>query len=180
MRHLKKHITTTKGNTTFKTCKKYHKNFKDYFDDQVKAANAVILSHLDVASDEQIENAKEIVKELHDDVTILDKNVTDYSIDELMDLIVAGHEDEEGELVCIAWAFDGTNDPETMSALYDTLHAEVVDNYGDSKSTTKDETNNGDLWRVDGGSIMIYSMITDSNKALQYSYISSKVAGTED
>lgn len=88
--------------------------------------------------------------------------------------------DDEGELVCIAWAFDGTNDPETMSALYDTLHAEVVDNYGDSKSTTKDETNNGDLWRVDGGSIMIYSMITDSNKALQYSYISSKVAGTED
>lgn len=83
-----------------KTCKKYHKNFKDYFDDQVKAANAVILSHLDATSDEQIENAKEIVKELHDDVTILDKNVTDYSIDELMDLIVAGHEDEEDEHEC--------------------------------------------------------------------------------
>ncbi len=80
-----------------KTCKKYHKNFKDYFDDQVKAANAIILSHLDVASPEQIENAKEIIKELHDDVTILDKNVTEYSIDELMDLIVAGHEDEEDD-----------------------------------------------------------------------------------
>ncbi len=80
-----------------KTCKKYHKNFKDYFDDQVKAANAIILSHLDVASSEQIENAKEIIKELHDDVTILDKNVTEYSIDELMDLIVAGHEDEEDD-----------------------------------------------------------------------------------
>ncbi len=80
-----------------KTCKKYHKNFKDYFDDQVKAANAIILSHLDVASPEQIENAKEIIKELHDDVTILDKNVTEYSIDELMDLIVAGHEDEEND-----------------------------------------------------------------------------------
>lgn len=78
-----------------KTCKKYHKNFKDYFDDQVKAANAIVLSHLDVASDENIEEAKEIVKSINDDVVILDKNVTDYSIDELMDLIVAGHEEED-------------------------------------------------------------------------------------
>lgn len=78
-----------------KTCKKYHKNFKDYFDDQVKAANAIVLSHLDVASDENIEEAKEIVKSINDDVVILDRNVADYSIDELMDLIVAGHEEED-------------------------------------------------------------------------------------
>ncbi len=78
-----------------KTCKKYHKNFKDYFDDQVKAANAIVLSHLDVASEENVEEAKEIVKSINDDVVILDKNVTDYSIDELMDLIVAGHEEED-------------------------------------------------------------------------------------
>ena len=78
-----------------KTCKKYHKNFKDYFDDQVKAANAIVLSHLDVASEENVEEAKEIVKSINDDVVILDRNVTDYSIDELMDLIVAGHEEED-------------------------------------------------------------------------------------
>ena len=34
-----------------KTCHKYHKNFKEYFDDQVKAANAVILSHVDLADE---------------------------------------------------------------------------------------------------------------------------------
>ncbi len=80
-----------------KTCKKYHKNFKDYFDDQVKAANAIVLSHLDVADEEKVEEAKEIVKSINDDVVILDKQMTDYSIDELMDLIVAGHEDEHHE-----------------------------------------------------------------------------------
>ncbi len=88
--------------------------------------------------------------------------------------------DAEGELVCIAWAYDGTEDPESMTALYDTIRAEVVDKYGESKSSANEDTNNGDLWRVDGGSVMIYSMITDSNKALQYSYISSKVSGTDD
>ena len=74
-----------------KTCNKYHKNFKEYFDDQVKAANAVILSHVDVANEETIKNAIEVVKEVHPDVTILDKKMEDYPIDELLDLIVAGH-----------------------------------------------------------------------------------------
>lgn len=73
-----------------KTCKKYHKNFKDYFDDQVKAANAIVLSHVDVA-DDKIDEAKEIVKEINNDVTIIDKAIESYTIDELMDLIVAGN-----------------------------------------------------------------------------------------
>lgn len=76
-----------------KTCKKYHKNFKEYFDDQVKAANAVILSHVDVADDKE-EAAKEIIHEINDDVLVIDKPIESYSIEELMDLIVAGHEEE--------------------------------------------------------------------------------------
>lgn len=74
-----------------KTTKKYHKNFKEYFDDQVKAANALILSHVDVADENTINEAKEIVKEINPDVNILDKKIEDYPIDELLDLIVAGH-----------------------------------------------------------------------------------------
>ena len=77
-----------------KTCKKYHKNFKDYFDDQVKAANAVVLSHLDVASENKIDEAKKIIEEINDDVIILDKPVSEYKIDELMDLIVKGYEED--------------------------------------------------------------------------------------
>lgn len=76
-----------------KTCKKYHKNFKEYFDDQVKAANAIILSHVDVA-DDKVDSAKEIIHEINDDVLVIDKPIESYSIEELMDLIVAGHEEE--------------------------------------------------------------------------------------
>ena len=76
-----------------KTCKKYHKNFKEYFDDQVKAANAIILSHVDVA-DDKVDSAEKIIHEINDDVIIIEKPIESYSIEELMDLIVAGHEEE--------------------------------------------------------------------------------------
>ena len=73
-----------------KTCKKYHVNFKEYFDDQVKAANAVILSHLDVAQDGQKENAIEIVRSIDEDAIITDKPIEEYSIEELLDIVVSG------------------------------------------------------------------------------------------
>lgn len=73
-----------------KTCKKYHVNFKEYFDDQVKAANAVILSHLDVAQDGQKENAIEIVRSINEDAIITDKSIDEYSIEELLDIVVSG------------------------------------------------------------------------------------------
>jgi len=73
-----------------KTCRKYHINFKEYFDDQVKAANAIILSHTDVADEETIEAAASIVRELNDDVTIVRDPIRSYSIEELLDIIVSG------------------------------------------------------------------------------------------
>lgn len=74
-----------------KTCNKYHKNFKEYFDDQIKAANAIILSHLDIADKEDIDKAKAIIEEINDDIVVLDKPLEDYSLEELLDLIVTGH-----------------------------------------------------------------------------------------
>ena len=56
-----------------KTCRKYHINFKEYFNDQVAAANAVILSHTDVADAETIEKAKQIVRELNEDAEIVEE-----------------------------------------------------------------------------------------------------------
>ncbi len=75
-----------------KTCKKYHINFKEYFDDQVKAANCVILSHTDVADEDKVNQAIELIKEINDDVTIVKENVSEMAIDELLDIIVSGGE----------------------------------------------------------------------------------------
>ena len=73
-----------------KTCRKYHLNFKEYFNDQVAAANAIILSHTDVADEETINKAIEIVKELNDDAQIVSDPIGDYSIEELLNIIVSG------------------------------------------------------------------------------------------
>lgn len=73
-----------------KTCKKYHLNFKEYFDDQVKCANAIILSHSDVADEETINKAIQVVKEINDDCLIVSKPVNEMKIDELLDIIVSG------------------------------------------------------------------------------------------
>lgn len=93
-----------------KTCKKYHLNFKDYFDDQVKCANSIILSHLDVAAAETIDQAIEIVKQLNDEATIVSKAVNEMSIEEVLDIIVAGGNmlpEIESECCCGRYHEDG-------------------------------------------------------------------------
>ena len=73
-----------------KTCRKYHVNFKEYFNDQVKAANAIILSHTDVADEEAVKQAIDIVRELNDDAIIVDRPIEQMSIEELLNVIVSG------------------------------------------------------------------------------------------
>ena len=73
-----------------KTCRKYHLNFKEYFNDQVASANAVILSHIDVADKETIDKAKEIVETLNEEAQVLDEPIDDLSIEELLNIIVSG------------------------------------------------------------------------------------------
>ena len=73
-----------------KTCRKYHQNFGEYFNDQVKAANAVILSHVDVADEAKIQQAVELVRELNEDAEIVVRPVSEYQIEEMLDIIVNG------------------------------------------------------------------------------------------
>ncbi len=85
-----------------KTCRKYHINFKEYFNDQVAAANAVILSHTDVADEETIDKAIAIVKELNQEADVVSEPINDMLIEEVLNIIVSGGDivpdfDEEEE-----------------------------------------------------------------------------------
>ena len=75
-----------------KTANKYHLNFKEYFDDQVKYANAIIFSHLDVAEKETVDKVKNIIKEINPSALFNEKPITDYKTDELLDLIVSNND----------------------------------------------------------------------------------------
>jgi len=81
-----------------KTCVKYHRNFKDYFDDQVVSANSIILSHLDVCNEEEKNKAIELIKEINSDADITLKPIDEMDINILMDIIV---KDGEICLECI-------------------------------------------------------------------------------
>ncbi|MBR3168584.1 MAG: GTP-binding protein [Erysipelotrichaceae bacterium] len=71
-----------------KTAVKYHKNFKEYFDDQVVMANAIVLSHLDAADEETANAALQIVQMLNDEVEVNTKPIREYSGLELMDFLI--------------------------------------------------------------------------------------------
>lgn len=73
-----------------KTCRKYHINFKEYFNDQVKSANAIILSHVDVADEDTINGAINIVRELNEHAEIVSKPINDLTIESLLNIIVSG------------------------------------------------------------------------------------------
>lgn len=95
-----------------KTASKYHNNFKEYFDDQVKAANALVLSHLDVADEDKVNSVKEMLREVNPDVDILDASIEEMNISDLLNVIVSGgeimpefdehhhHHDEDEECDC--------------------------------------------------------------------------------
>lgn len=87
--------------------------------------------------------------------------------------------DEDQKLACIAWAY-GSESADELYQLYNAIHAEVVAAHGESGYDTEKETNYGDIWYLDEGNIIISTMLTDSQKALQFSYLSPEHSTAEE
>lgn len=79
--------------------------------------------------------------------------------------------DENEALASIAWAY-GSEDADELYRLYETIHEDVVTAHGESGYNTDKETNYGDVWYLEDGNIIISAMVTDSQKALQFAYLS--------
>ena len=54
-----------------KRCKIYHKNFKEFFDDQISTACCVILSRTQLVSEDKLNEDVSIIRELNPDVRII-------------------------------------------------------------------------------------------------------------
>ncbi|MDY2879605.1 MAG: GTP-binding protein, partial [Candidatus Borkfalkiaceae bacterium] len=52
-------------------CKMYHKNFGEFYNDQVKEANTVVVSKTDKLTDEKIRSAVELIREINPKATIV-------------------------------------------------------------------------------------------------------------
>lgn len=90
--------------------------------------------------------------------------------------------DDKEELMCIAWTYSAKSSEELQN-LYDSIHNNVVEQYGESGYDAATSTNYGDVWYLDEGHIILSVMDTEEQKALQYSYQSPKAseeAATEE
>lgn len=87
--------------------------------------------------------------------------------------------DEDEKLASIAWAY-GSDDADELYQLYETIHADVVAAYGESGYNTQKETNYGDVWYLKDGNIILSTMVTNSQKALQFAYLSPEQSTSAD
>lgn len=78
--------------------------------------------------------------------------------------------DGEDKLMCVAWAY-GCNDAEELLALYDTISASINDTFGESSYSADHPGNYGNVWYLESGDIILTTMITSDNKAIQYAYL---------
>lgn len=78
--------------------------------------------------------------------------------------------DENDRLLCIAWTFSATSSDELQS-LYQSIHGQLQEQYGDGGYNTDAGTNYGDVWYLESGDIVLTAMDTSENKALQYAYL---------
>lgn len=95
-------------------CKMYFKNFGEFYDDQIKQANTVIVSKTDKLSEEKILAAVELIKSLNPHATIVTTPVTELepnkllsvlegdvnNVDSLLESLKAGHDDDDDDCCC--------------------------------------------------------------------------------
>lgn len=87
--------------------------------------------------------------------------------------------DEKEELMCIAWAY-GSDDENELYTLYDEINQSVNDVHGESGYNADSHASNyGNVWYLKSGDIILSTMITSDNKALQYAYLNPVISNAE-
>lgn len=68
-------------------CKMYFKNFGEFYDDQIKQANTVVVSKTDKLNEEKTLAAVELIKSLNPKATVVTTPVTELEPDKLLDIL---------------------------------------------------------------------------------------------
>lgn len=61
----------------------YHRNYKEFFDDQVKAANSILCSKTELVSEERLNDDLKMLRELNPDATIVTTDYKELEYDQL-------------------------------------------------------------------------------------------------
>ena len=71
--------------------KLYNKNFGEFFDDQIRFATSIVLSRTDIATEEKVEEAIQIVRALNPKANLITTSIQELSGEKLLEII--GHEE---------------------------------------------------------------------------------------
>lgn len=107
-------------------CKMYFKNFGEFYDDQIKQANTVIVSKTDKLSEEKTLAAVELIKSLNPKATVVTTPVVELepdklldvlegdvaNVDELLKSLAIDHDDEDEHDHCCHHHHDDDNEDE--------------------------------------------------------------------
>ncbi len=86
--------------------------------------------------------------------------------------------DDEEKLMCVAWAY-GCDDADELLSLYESINGSVNEKYGESGYAADHPGNYGNVWYLETGDIVLTTMITAENKALQYAYLHPLVSNKQ-
>ena len=86
--------------------------------------------------------------------------------------------DDNDKLMCVAWTY-GTDEEKALKDVYDKIHQDVEDTYGESGYDSENQTNYGDVWYLENGNILLMVVTTETQKALQFSYLNPEVSTKE-
>lgn len=87
--------------------------------------------------------------------------------------------DDENRLMSVAWAYSAES-AEELQELYETISASIIKEHGESGYTAGGVGNYGGVWYRENGDIILTTMVTTENKALQYAYLHPLVSHTEE
>lgn len=87
--------------------------------------------------------------------------------------------DGDGSLASMAWAYSSDSQEELLD-LYEKICASVSAGYGESGYKAEHQTSYGGVWYRENGDIILSTMITSENKALQFAYLSPAVSKGKD
>lgn len=91
-------------------CKMYFKNFGEFYDDQIKQANTVIVSKTDKLTEDKILAAVELIKSLNPHATIVTTPVTELAPDKLADVLEGDTDNVEALLKSLEIDHDDDDD----------------------------------------------------------------------
>ena len=85
---------------------------------------------------------------------------------------------EENRLMSVAWAYSA-EDADEIASLYETVSTSITEKNGESGYDASGVGNYGGVWYRESGDIIVTTMITSENKALQYAYLHPLVSNQE-